>query len=380
MPENVKPLAPIRVAHVITGLHTGGAEAMLNKLAQTEKTAVSAVVIALTQGGKYRRIIEQNGIPVHVLDFKKWWQLPWLLFCLYRLIRQHNTQIVQAWMYHAVFVTSLTLLFCRFTGFKPRFLWNIRHSLMDINHESRVVQWLIKWLSFLVFLPDKVIFNSMNSAREHQRFWSIASKIQFLPNGFELDVWRTTQNSEATPLRDLLQIKDGFIFGNVARAHPMKNQEGLIHLFKQLRVTFPNIHLVLFGKGTECLPGVAQSDGIYALGERSDMPVLLPALDCFVLSSNWGEGFPNVLGEAMACEIPCITTNVGDSAMLLNHADWVVDPFDEEALLQTLHNMLTLSATDRAILGKAHRSRVQAQFEIGQVTHQYLALYRNLLN
>ena len=380
MPDNVKSPEPIRVAHVITGLHTGGAEAMLNKLAQTEKTAVSAVVIALTQGGKYRHIIEQNGIPVHVLDFKKWWQLPWLLFCLYRLIRQHNTQIVQAWMYHAVFVTSLTLLFCRFTGFKPRFLWNIRHSLTDINHESRVVQWLIKWLSFLVFLPDKVIFNSMNSAREHQRFWSIASKIQFLPNGFELDVWRTTQNGEANQLRDLLQIKDGFIFGNVARAHPMKNQVGLIHLFKQLRVRFPNIHLVLFGKGTEHLSGISQSDGIYALGERSDMPVLLPALDCFVLSSNWGEGFPNVLGEAMACEIPCITTNVGDSAMLLNHADWVVDPFDEEALLQKLCNMLTLSATDRAILGKAHRSRVQAQFEIGQVTHQYLALYRNLLN
>jgi len=388
MSDSAKSVEPIRVAHVITGLQTGGAEAMLNKLTQTERGDVNAIVIALTEGGKYQRIIEQNGIPVHVLNFKQLWKLPWLLLCLYRLIRQHRTQIIQAWMYHAMFFTSLICVFTRFTRFRPRFLWNIRHSLRDIKHESRQVQWLIKGLAFFTALPDKIIFNSMNSATEHQRYWSVASKTQFLPNGFELDIWQPAQPNASRALRELLGIPSdspsespsGFLLGNVARAHPMKNQVGLINVVKRLQGEFPHLHLVLFGKGTAALQDVDATQQIHGLGERDDIPNLLPELDGFVLSSNWGEGFPNVLGEAMACGLPCVTTNVGDSAMLLNNANWVAEPFDEEALQQRLRRMLMLTQQERTELGQKNLHRVTSQFGIEQVTQQYLALYQSLLD
>lgn len=377
MSDSAKSVEPVRVAHVITGLQTGGAEAMLNKLTQSERGAVSAIVIALTEGGKYQRIIEQNGIPVHVVNFKKLWLLPWLLVRLYRLIRQHRTQIIQAWMYHAMFFTSLICLFTRFRRFRPRFLWNIRHSLKDIRFESRQVQWLIKGLSLFTSLPDKVIFNSKNSAVEHQRYWSVASKTQFLPNGFELDVWQPAEVEAANALRERLNIPSGFLLGNVARAHPMKNQTGLINVVKRLQEEFSNVHLVLFGSGTAELQGIDAALQIHGLGECDDIPELLPGLDCFVLCSNWGEGFPNVLGEAMACALPCITTNVGDSAMLLNNADWVAEPFDEEALLQKLRSMIMLTPQERAGLGRSNLHRVTTQFGIKQVAQQYLALYQS---
>ena len=81
----------------------------------------------------------------------------------------------------------------------------------------------------------------------------------------------------------------------------------------------------------------------------------------------------------MAYDLPCITTNVGDSAMLLNQREWVVEPYDDSAILQTLKNMLSLATSQRECLGVSNQRRVQDNFEIEQVAKQYVALYQQIV-
>ena len=88
-------------------------------------------------------------------------------------------------------------------------------------------------------------------------------------------------------------------------------------------------------------------DRFHLLGKRDDIPILMAALDVFALSSSWGEAFPNVLGEAMACGVPCVVTDVGDSAEIVGDTGRVVEPGDMEGLAR--HIIVLLSSQKCAL-------------------------------
>jgi glycosyltransferase involved in cell wall biosynthesis len=73
---------------------------------------------------------------------------------------------------------------------------------------------------------------------------------------------------------------------------------------------------------------------------RSDMRAVYNALDVICLSS-LSEGFPNVIGEAMACAKRCVVTDVGDCRLLVGDDGVVVPANDEEALAEGLRQALT---------------------------------------
>ncbi|MCY7294346.1 glycosyltransferase [Alteromonas sp. a30] len=376
-------MQPIKVMHIITGLGTGGAEAMLYKLLnqQGADNRVDNIVVSLTPGGKHHAMLEEKGIRVITLNVKKVWLLPVYLWRLLSAIKQEKIQIINAWMYHAMLFACLLSLFSLTRG--PRLLWNVRHSLQNLNQEKPSIRLIIRLLGLLLVLPERVVFNSQKSALEHQKYWNMKDKAQFIANGFELSTWlpkRELADTTQDPLRALLNIEQGRIIGNVGRAHPMKNQLGLIKHFLALADKYPNAHLVVIGKGTDALPipDIPGKSRIHLLGERNDVNVLMPFFDYFVLSSNWGEGFPNVLGEAMACELVCLTNDVGDSGYLLNDADWIVPPYQDKALESKLGELLDLDAAQCSVLGKTHRQRMQEHFSIEAISEQYLDLYHSL--
>jgi glycosyltransferase involved in cell wall biosynthesis len=111
------------------------------------------------------------------------------------------------------------------------------------------------------------------------------------------------------------------------------------------------------------------------LGRREDMPRVMAALDVLVSSSSYGEAFPNVLGEAMACEVPCVTTDVGDSSMIVADTGIVVAVDDMASLADGVLLLLEMPTKERRMLGQRARQRVEAEFSIQSVVARYESVF-----
>jgi len=150
----------------------------------------------------------------------------------------------------------------------------------------------------------------------------------------------------------------------------------------------PNVHFVLCGNGVDQsnaeLVGWVTAAGLshrcHILGERNDVARVTAALDLATLSSAYGEGFPNVLGEAMACEVPCVATDVGDSAHVVGDTGRIVPARDPDALAGAWGELLTAGNDELEALGQRARRRVLENFSISRVTHAYEAAYRSVVD
>ena len=114
---------------------------------------------------------------------------------------------------------------------------------------------------------------------------------------------------------------------------------------------------------------------MHMLGERNDIPRVLAALDIVCLCSSWGEGCPNVIGEAMACAIPCVATNIGDSARVLNQHGEVVEPNNPEMLSKSILRLLAMPVAVREKVGTEARKHIIDNYSIERIANQYVEIY-----
>jgi glycosyltransferase involved in cell wall biosynthesis len=148
----------------------------------------------------------------------------------------------------------------------------------------------------------------------------------------------------------------------------------------------PRIHFVLIGHGVDesnlSLITEIRNRNIFQqlhlLGTRRDVRSIMPALDVLVLSSAFGEGFPNVLGEAMAAGIPSIVTKVGDTAMVVGDTGRVVNAKDSAGLAAAIADLVDMPVEERRRLGCAARRRIEECFSLPSVVRQYELLYDEL--
>jgi len=150
----------------------------------------------------------------------------------------------------------------------------------------------------------------------------------------------------------------------------------------------PQVHFLLAGTGIDqmndglmrAIEFAGLGDRCHLLGRREDIPRLMASLDVLASSSSFGEAFPNVLGEAMACAVPCVVTDVGDSAEIVGDTGRVVAAGDMAGLARHLVELLQLPAEHRKTLGDRARERIRRRYEIGDVVRRYEDCYLQLLS
>jgi glycosyltransferase involved in cell wall biosynthesis len=120
------------------------------------------------------------------------------------------------------------------------------------------------------------------------------------------------------------------------------------------------------------------TDWVRILGYRSDIECLLPGVDVLCLSSAFGEGFPNVLGEAMACGIPCVSTDVGDARRIIEDTGLIVPGRDPASLADAMIDLIDRGPAARAALGRAARERIEKTYSLPRIVERYIALYSDL--
>lgn len=207
-----------------------------------------------------------------------------------------------------------------------------------------------------------------------------------VPNGFDLARFKPDAGARRAVRAELGVGDDTPLVGLIGRFDLQKNHAGFFEAAGGLHRRLPAVHFVLAGKGIDGgnrdLMRMVEAAGVRhvtrLIGLRSDIPRLMAALDVLASSSSYGEAFPNVLGEAMACGVPCAVTDVGDSAYIVSDTGRVIRSGDMAGLAGALEELLGLPPAERTVLGERARVRVAEHFEIGQVVKRYEAFYEEL--
>jgi len=373
------------IMHVITGLGIGGAEAMLLKLIRSgNKDCFPPTVISLTDFGSLGQSIMDCGVPVHTLGMKRGQVSFSKLLSLAHMIRLNSPSIIVGWMYHA----NIAALFAQTLARSPaKVLWNIRHTPNDLYAEKRMTAILIRLSAALSRRPTRILYNSYVSSQRHQMLGFNKQNSIVIPNGFDLNEFKASVNCRNKVRSELGIPQDIPIVGHIARFHPMKDHKCFINAAQRISQINSKVHFVLAGRDVsfsnpffaDLIKANGLQDSMTLLGERSDVPRLLGAFDILCLTSAWGEGFPNIIGEAMACGVPCVTTDVGDAGFIIGNTGFTVPKNDPIAVADACCNLLRITPTEKKAISKTVRQRIAEHYSLDEVNNTYETVYQEIL-
>jgi glycosyltransferase involved in cell wall biosynthesis len=370
----------MKILHIIVALNSGGAEAVLCRLVAADAgSGHQHRVIALMDRGVYADRLEAAGCDVECLNMPRGRLTAGGLARLYRRIKAIQPDVVQTWMYHADLVGGIA---ARLAGAKT-IVWGIRHGHFHKNKgRSMLVIWLCAWLSR--WIPTRIASCSEHAVALHAGIGYRSDKITVIPNGYELDRVKPCPIERARIRAELGVAADHMLIGMIGRFDRQKDHGNLLRALKRIEDRNRIFTCVLVGaemvEGNPTLRNLIKRAGlrqkVLLLGMRRDVPSIMNALDLHVLSS-LGEGFPNVIAEAMLCGTPCVSTDVGDASLILGDTGWIA-PEQNDALLAEAIDAACLEKKTQPVRWRERQQRSRARIVDNFSVAGMLAAYHRL--
>lgn len=370
----------MKVFHVITSLDVGGAEMMLYKLLRGFGDGVQNEVVALGRLGPVATKIAAVGVPLRSLNMRRSvFSLP-KIFRLARWIAAAKPDVVQTWMYHADLVGGVAAML---SGSRP-IIWNLQATLAESEGESWSTAMVVRACARLSgIVPDAIIGNSHLARAQHIELGYPQGRFVVIPAGFDIDLFRPDDQLRKRTRQELGVDSETVLIGQIARFAVMKDHRNFISAAAHIHRVQPGTRFLMCGEGmtarNEELSGwlreAGMTDSFLLAGRRDDVADIMRATDIVVSPSAFGEGFPNIIGEAMASGTPCVVTDVGDSAHAVGETGLVVPPRDPDALGRACLQLVESGAEARNALGQRARERVRKHFSLPAVVQQYREFY-----
>ncbi len=365
----------MKILHIITGLNRGGAEVMLYKIIKHSPNPSAHYVVSLLPEGYFGQKIRDLGCDVWSLNMTKN-PFSFSPFRFFKIIKDIQPNVIQCWMFHANIVGGL---FGRITGVK-NIVWGIHHSISKFDRKiSRIINKICALMSYK--FCKTVVCCGLRPLEVCKDSGYDSSKLKCIYNGFELKDFFFNEQARISVRKELGLSDDAFVIVHMARYHILKNHTGLLRIFAKLQKKAPNSYLLLVGDdvvGNNSIESLIDKLGlranIFTLGFRPDTCNLFSAADVSVLPS-LSEGFPNVVGESMLCETPCITTNVGDCSTIIGHKDWSFELSDEDGFALKLFEFSKMSKSEMKKCGEKCRKYILDNFDIEKIYHQYAEIW-----
>lgn len=371
-----------RVLHLVNDLDFGGAQTILHRLAKgLSQKGFEQTVVSVLPPGRLAPGFSASGIPVKTLGIKGIFSGITGVFRMAKMIRKENPDIIQTWMFHSALIGKLAA----FLSFRQaKVLWSIHHTKLGKESSKWTTRIIQRTLAFLSsFTPEKIIYCSQASVDLHLEDGFASSKTELIFNGTDVSFYQANDEVKKT-IREEYEIPlDAPLIGMAGRYHPQKDFANLLRAFALVQKDIPEAHLIACGPDVtretdalrelaDCCPSPEQ---VHLIGPRLDMQDVYPAFSIAALSSCEGEAFPLVLGEAMSCEVPCVATNVGDSALIIGDTGKIVEPRDSEALACA---MIELLGENLEVFGEKARQRVIDNFTLERYVQSHANLYRSI--
>jgi glycosyltransferase involved in cell wall biosynthesis len=368
----------MKVIHIITSLGDGGAEHTLFKICKYDINN-KHVVISLKGPEKYFSLLKKLGIKVYCLNLK--FYSIYKFFLLIKLLYSLKPDIVQTWLVHADFIGGIA---AKLVGIK-NIIWNIRYSNFEIRKAKLTTILIIKLLAKLSFLiPQLIVIVSKKAKKIYEAEGYDTKKLKFIPNGYNLSFLKPSKFQKKIFKKKTKIKKQIPLIGNVARYDPKKDHLNLLNAISLIRANNINFFCILVGSNIHNnnirlvseIKRLKLSKYIKLLGQNDNILQVMNGIDIYVQSSSYGEGFPNVVAESMACGTPCIVTDVGDASFIVGKTGWVVPPNSPNKLAQAIEKALYEIGTKKwnKRCNKA-RLRMRDNFDISIMLKSYNKLW-----
>jgi len=353
-------------------LGIGGTERQLVALAKgLDKRIFDVTMVYYYGGGELVTELVEAGVPMRLLNKRGRSDLVWFPAQLIQLLWSLQPQI----LYSFLTVPNLFAVLLKPLFKTTRIVWGIRASYMDPRHDdwlAKVTSWLETRLSRF---PDLIIFNSMAGRDHHISAGFTGRSTAVISNGVDTKYFAPNR-AEGARIRRVWQLpEDSLVIGIVGRLDPMKDHHTFLRAAAILGQSRPETRFVCVGGGgTEGyareLKSFADRLGlhdkvIWTGSVNHNMSAIYNALD-ICCSSSYGEGMSNAVAEAMACGVPCVVTDVGDSRLIVGNTGAVVPPKDPEALAAGWSAMAKRLEDDPKVRGDAC-TRIETQFSLANL-------------
>ena len=365
-----------RIAFVTSGLNVGGAEHMLCRVVEAAKARDwEIMVISLRDEGGFGERIESAGVPLLCCNLHRARGAFDLCRALIKL-RSFEPALVQGWMYHGSLFASL---FCKALKNRPEVFWSIRQTLLSVSGETFIIAMIIRLLARYSDHVSGVIYNSGAALKQHAQVGLVSFSDVVIPNGIDIERFRPDLYTRKKTRAALGIGEDEPVIGIVARFHPMKDHANFFESARILATSIPSLRVLVVGDGTragivdEAIAKAGLCGRTVCLGSVKSIEEIYPALDLLVLSSAWGEAWPNVLGEAMACGVTCVATDVGESRQIVGQTGVIVPVCEPELLAGACRQMLSLDPAIQRELSRNARERIERYFSIEFIFSEYAA-------
>ena len=374
----------LRILFVSTGLGIGGAERTLQRLViELARRGHQLCVCSLGEGGVIAQELAQQSVEVRTIGFQKRPSDLLKLGDLRRIVKSHQPDIVQTWMYQADLAGGLMARW--FSG--APVVWCVRQSNLHSHRSKRLTRWVVAvnaWLSR--WLPAHVIYCAIAAARVHRETGYVPRSEQVIQNGCDTTVFKRSVGNGRSLRQQWGAVEGAPVIGHAGRWDAQKDYSTLVIAMDKIAAVLPKAIFVLVGPGIDeqnrelvCLLRKAGLQRVRLLGVSNDMVAFYSALDCLIMSSAYGEGFPNVLVEAMACEVPCVATDVGDSVSIVGSTGRVVPVGAPDELARAVLDIIKMVPEARRELGVAACGRIIEHFSFERMVDQYEAVYAHLV-
>ena len=319
--------------------------------------------MVLYAGGPLTGELVRAGVPILTLAKRGRWDLVRPLWRAVREARRFHPTILHGYLTSG----NVTALLLRWFLPKARVVWAIRSTMLEFSRYNRFIGATYRLANRLSRRVDLVISNSYAGLADHVLAGYPADRAVVIPNGIDLDRFTPDAARRATTRTSWGIATDAIVVGMVCRVDPMKDHPTFLRAMAGLMAQEPALRAVCIGNGPAAYRGEVEAlAGELGIGDRVhwlpavvDVAGVYPALDVLCSASAFGEGFSNVLGEALASGVPCVATDVGDATQILGDVGRIVPPRDPGRLAQALRD--TIAARSPALSARC-RQRVAECF------------------
>jgi glycosyltransferase involved in cell wall biosynthesis len=366
--SRVRAAAPsLRIAFLIDRLNYGGAERQLVLLANTLRAAGhSVVVFVFYDGNDLESDLRAAGVRVRSLRKKGRWDIAGFLRRLVQAIAHERPNVLHSYLGVPNIVAAAIKPFFP----SMRVVWAVRAADMPADCYGPLPRALETVARLLSRCPDLIIANSSAGRRHVVASGYPAPKVIVVPNGVDTDRFAPSADARLRFRQRWRIPPSDALVGLVARIDPVKGHATFLQAARLLAER-KHVRFACVGDGPEPLKlalrqqaeALGLGDALTWIPAQADVNAVYNGLDV-LCSSSVSEGFPNVVAEAMACGVPCVVTDVGDSALVTGPEGCVVPPRDATALADGIRRLLDVLPAERARMARANREWIVSQFSV----------------